>query len=311
MAPVVACADERKEFVSPDGQLRALVVPAGKGTSEAREGRIEIYKTGGKLLASKDYISADGSHGWIVYIAAWTPDSNFFMYNMYSSGGHQPWHVPVDFFSRKDNKILSLDKYVGAVTDLNFEVVAPDFVKVIVQKATGANTEIRVSLSMLTTNTGPGGAKTACSAPDSRQLAAWREFLLSESAKLKAEIQKKINYSTDMFIAYPEEGATETQLGHNLSNLFFVAFDLNIIRPIAGAKTPKRVSEGISDTDAIKAIDDVKLSQKYVEEQLTRINAELCRGWHAELAMEEIKLKTSRKFWDHELHSLIESFKRY
>ena len=153
--------------------------------------------------------------------------------------------------------------------------------------------------------------KLGCAAPDSRQLSAWRELLLSKSAKLKAAIQKEINYSTDLFIAFPEQDATETQLGENLGNLFGAAFDLNIVSPIAGAKTPKRLSEGVSDREAIQAIEDIKSSQKYVEGQLTRTRGELCRGWNAELAIEEIKLKASREFWDHELHSFIESFKRY
>lgn len=322
IVPITSHADGEKIFISPDDTLYALVIPVGNKISEVSESRIEMRTGDGKFVLGKDYSSTDGSHGWVLDNVSWTPDSNFFVYNMHSSGGHQPWHAPIDFFSRRDNKVLSLDEYVGTVTDPNFQVVAPDVVKVIIQKSAGAaNTEIAVSLSMLMqmmknnpeyneANAGSSDKNVACVAPDAGQLTDWRKRLLYESAKLKAAIQKGIDFSPDPFIAFPEEGATETQLGENLSNLLIAAFNLNIVRPIAGTKTPRRVSEGVSDLEAKGSIEDIKASKKYIEELLTNIHGELCKGWNAELAIEEIKLKASREFWDSELRRLIKSFKR-
>ncbi|MEW6116192.1 MAG: hypothetical protein AB1553_04750 [Nitrospirota bacterium] len=150
MLPAAGYARGQKEYISPDGRLRALVVPVSKEGSGLPESRIEIRKMNGALIFEKDYSSSDGSHGWVVNHATWTPDSRFFIIGRYSSGGHQPWHAPVDFYSRRHKRVFSLDKYVGTVKDSNVQVVAPDVVKVIVRKKAGVeDVEIIVSLSKL------------------------------------------------------------------------------------------------------------------------------------------------------------------
>jgi len=115
-------------FVSPDGALVAVVIPIGKKPGfEGYESRIELRTKGGTMLCSADYSSEDSDHGYGVAKAAWTPNSQFFVYSLQSSGGHQPWHTPIDFYSRRQRKISSLDSALDdAIADPEFSVSKPD-----------------------------------------------------------------------------------------------------------------------------------------------------------------------------------------
>jgi len=125
---------EEKRYLSPDGKYQAFVIALPRGSYGAGESQVVIKTKDGRTLVSKSYGSEDGEHGFGVEKAQWTPDSNFFVYSMSSSGGHQPWHSPVYFFSIHDFKIRSLDDHVGAVTDPDFELSAPDTVRVVATK---------------------------------------------------------------------------------------------------------------------------------------------------------------------------------
>lgn len=298
----VAYAAEPKEYPSPDGRLRALVMPASERGTGTAESRIEIHKRDGTLIFKKEYSSPDGGHGWVVNSVAWTHDSRFFMFGMYSSGGHQPWHSPVYFYSKKHNRTFSLEDYVGTIIDPKFQVSGADSVKVITRgKADIEDVEITVSLSELLKRGGHDSGKSA----------DWRTVLLTECAKLKALIQKKIDFSADGFIAYPDQDATEPQLEENLGNLLMASYDLNIIKPIPGAKAPKRVSEGVSAEEAIKAIGRIEALQKHIDEQLAEIRIRLDRNRDSSLALKEMELKASRKFWENELRHLREFLKGF
>jgi hypothetical protein len=116
----------RQEYISPD---KAVVVTVE--TTKTHESRLEFHGNSGKLLAHVDYSSQDGEHGQGVAKASWTPDSQFFVYSLENTGGHQPWHSPVQYFSRRHDNILSLDEALkDAVTNPNFTVSAPDKVTV-------------------------------------------------------------------------------------------------------------------------------------------------------------------------------------
>ncbi len=101
---------------SPDEGLRAVIIPVGKPGFEAQESRVEIRDASGRLLRWRSFASSDGEHGRGVHHAAWTPDGQFFVFNADSSGGHQPWNLPVFFYSRSENRFYSLDNYVGPIT---------------------------------------------------------------------------------------------------------------------------------------------------------------------------------------------------
>lgn len=114
-----------RSYRSPDGSLVAKVVAANK----SHETRVEIRQKGGRLLVAEDYSSPDGEHGQAVCHAAWTPDSQFFVFSTQNTGGHAPWARPTFFYSRKLNKVIGLDKLIGAVSECAFVVRAPDWLE--------------------------------------------------------------------------------------------------------------------------------------------------------------------------------------
>jgi hypothetical protein len=123
-------ASHTERFRSPDGMLVA-VVRSERAPEATDESRIELRTQAGIVSAKRDYISEDGEHGYGVTKAAWTPDSQFFVYSLESSGGHQAWNSPVWFFSREENKFRSLDHALNdAVANPMFRVSTPDRVTV-------------------------------------------------------------------------------------------------------------------------------------------------------------------------------------
>ena len=64
-----------------------MVVPVSKeaGRSEY-ESRIEFKSSDGKIACSLDYSSEDNEHGFRVVKAEWTPDSQYFVFSLTSSG---------------------------------------------------------------------------------------------------------------------------------------------------------------------------------------------------------------------------------
>jgi hypothetical protein len=123
-------------IVSPDRALRAVVIPVDREKGfEANESRVEIRKSDGKLICSKDYSSSDGEHGYGVQEGEWTPDSQFFVYDTASSGGHQPYRAPTFFYSRQDNRVRNIEELTNrAVLDQGaeptFKIVAPHSVAI-------------------------------------------------------------------------------------------------------------------------------------------------------------------------------------
>jgi hypothetical protein len=135
-----------ERFRSPDNALIA-VITSTQAPEATRESQVEIRLKSGKLLVTRNYSSEDGEHGYGVTKAAWTPDSQFFVYSLESSGGHQSWHTPVKFYSRRLNKIQSLDDALNdSVTNPDFSISAPDKVKV---ELWFSKKDLTVSLSSL------------------------------------------------------------------------------------------------------------------------------------------------------------------
>jgi hypothetical protein len=102
-------------YRSPDQALRAVVFPVGMdlhATSDI-ESRVVIRGNDAKLLTSKDYSSPRGANGYYVVRAKWSPDSQFFVYSMSSSGGHSPWSFPTWVYSRQKNLIVSFNEMIG------------------------------------------------------------------------------------------------------------------------------------------------------------------------------------------------------
>jgi hypothetical protein len=132
---------------SPDGQITALLITLAPTTNYGgEESRVEIRDRANQLLALKDFSSSDSNEGEIVDHSEWTPDSQFFVFNVVSSGGHQPWQSPVWFYSRKENRIRELSEVLENRPILNrrelvFEIIAPHSVKVTTWKKPGLKRE--------------------------------------------------------------------------------------------------------------------------------------------------------------------------
>jgi hypothetical protein len=102
----LSCADVKPQlYPSPDAALRALVFPvdASLHATPDMESRVVIRTSKGDTLSSKDYSSPRGANGYYVVNAKWSPDSQFFVYSMSSSGGHSPWSFPIMIYGRKKN----------------------------------------------------------------------------------------------------------------------------------------------------------------------------------------------------------------
>ena len=124
-ASASASAQGAKTYVSPDKALRAIITPVGLEGRDSNESIVEIRGARNALLLKKSFASEDGEHGYGVIKAAWTPDSQFFVFSVESSGGHQPWHAPTFVYRRGDSKLLALDDFVGPVSSPDFELKAP------------------------------------------------------------------------------------------------------------------------------------------------------------------------------------------
>lgn len=119
-------------YPSPDGNTHVIVAPAGRGSDPGNsESRIEFYAANDKLLCALDYSSEDGEHGFGVAKAAWTADSQYFVFSLTSSGGHQPWHAPTQFYSRASRRVRTLDDYLdgAGITNPDFKLAAPNIIR--------------------------------------------------------------------------------------------------------------------------------------------------------------------------------------
>jgi dipeptidyl aminopeptidase/acylaminoacyl peptidase len=122
---------KRRQYMAPDGGVRVVVVPVSKEAGRPEyESRIEFKSSDGQIACALDYSSEDNEHGFGVVKAEWTPDSQYFVFSLTSSGGHQAWHAPTQFLSRKDGTVRALDDYFElGISMADFRLVAPHTVK--------------------------------------------------------------------------------------------------------------------------------------------------------------------------------------
>jgi hypothetical protein len=123
--PESSCTNVKpKIYPSPDGTLRALVYPVDISlhATPDMESRVVIRTSKGDTLTSKDYSSPRGANGYYVVNAKWSPDSQFFVYSMSSSGGHSPWSYPMAVYGRGKNRIANFSDMINGNP-----TVSPDF----------------------------------------------------------------------------------------------------------------------------------------------------------------------------------------
>jgi hypothetical protein len=141
--PETSCQTVTAEiFISPDKAMHVSVLPVGVSlyTTPDMESRVVIRSSEGDTLTSADYSSPRGMNGHYVYSAKWSPDSQFFVYSLTSSGGHQPWSFPIMVYSRKRNVIAKLSDMIHGRPTLSgdLELSGPHAVTVRTWKEQGA-----------------------------------------------------------------------------------------------------------------------------------------------------------------------------
>jgi hypothetical protein len=139
-----------RQYAAPDSSAQVAVVPVSKkpGRSE-HESRIVFGSSDGKVSCTLDYSSDDSEHGFGVVKAEWTPDSQYFVFSLASSGGHQAWHAPTQFLSRNDATIRSLDDYFAAagISKSDFLLIGPNTIETEVWE--GKSVPVSVKLAVL------------------------------------------------------------------------------------------------------------------------------------------------------------------
>jgi hypothetical protein len=149
------------QYLAKDGG-RAVVTSVGP----TGESHIDIYTPHLDKICSLDYSSEDASHGYVVAKASWTQDGNFFVFSLENSGGHSPWHTPIQFVSFEkyipDSRaqVCLLDSYLDdpGITDPNFQLSAPNSVTT---RVYNASKEVTVSLGAITSQH-PVNGKSRC-----------------------------------------------------------------------------------------------------------------------------------------------------
>jgi len=129
-------------YASPDGALRALVlaVDVSLYATPDMESRVVIRTSKGDTVTSKDYSSPRGTNGYYVVNAKWSPDSQFFVYSMASSGGHSPWSFPMMVYSRQKKRIVEFSDIIEGKPTISagFHFVGPHTLVATTWKAPGA-----------------------------------------------------------------------------------------------------------------------------------------------------------------------------
>jgi hypothetical protein len=138
----------QQRYKSPDGFLRVRIARVSKTCTEDR---LAIFASDGALVYRKDFSSSDCEHGEGIVRGEWTADSQFFVFNVESTGGHQPGHRPVSFYSRRENKLHQLENYTGYIVARDFTLIAPHIVLTKKQQVIGTNEgiPIRIDLSQV------------------------------------------------------------------------------------------------------------------------------------------------------------------
>jgi hypothetical protein len=103
-----------KIYASPNKKLHATVLPVdvNLNTTPDMESRVVIRSVDGDTLNSINHASPRGMNGYYVDIAQWSPDSQFFVYSMVSSGGHSPWSHPTVVYSVERNRFAHLSEMI-------------------------------------------------------------------------------------------------------------------------------------------------------------------------------------------------------
>ena len=123
LVPLLVKAEQKTEYVSPDGRLQATVVPFDKKDNGGYPGmQFEIKKISGKIIAKYQQTYRREVK---VEKVAWTPDSQYFVISILDS--ENPRIFPVYFYDRLFNRFRELP---FSATNPQFEIINPNTVKI-------------------------------------------------------------------------------------------------------------------------------------------------------------------------------------
>jgi hypothetical protein len=112
------------------------------------EDRLAIFRRNDALIFRKDFLSSDCEHGDVILRGEWSADSQFFVFNVESTGGHQPGHRPVFFYSRRENKLYRLENYVGYIVAQDFTLEGPHIIHTEKQKTIGRPEGVTINVDL-------------------------------------------------------------------------------------------------------------------------------------------------------------------
>ncbi len=131
-----------KIYPSPDKKFHATVLPAdiSLDATPDMESRVVIRSVAGSTLNSHNHSSPRGANGYYVDQVRWSPDSQFFVYNLVSSGGHSPWSHPTMIYSVQANRFANFSAMIDGKPLLSekFEFTAPHTLTATTWKKDGA-----------------------------------------------------------------------------------------------------------------------------------------------------------------------------
>jgi hypothetical protein len=112
------------------------------------EARLAIFTVSGAVLYQRGFSSSDCEHGEVIVRGQWTADSRLFVFNVESTGGHQPGHKPVLFYSRRSNKLYRLENFIGYIAAQDFTLEAPHIIRIEKQKTAGEVAGVPISVDL-------------------------------------------------------------------------------------------------------------------------------------------------------------------
>ena len=114
--PEMSCWNIAPQIIeAPNRSLRAVIYPAdiSLDATPDMESRVVIRTQRGDTVMSKDHSSPRGANGYYVYRGSWSPDSQYFVYSLVSSGGHSPWSFPIMVFSARRGQFTPFSEMIA------------------------------------------------------------------------------------------------------------------------------------------------------------------------------------------------------
>ncbi len=135
-AAKLAQGAEPKVWLSPNHEVIASAItrlyPDKPDRNDLSWQDISFQERKGRPLASLSLENGTGINRALVSEALWSPDSRFFVFSTWSSGGHSSWHSPTYVYDATTSQIYSIDDTIKSVTgesDTKLEFVGRDKLK--------------------------------------------------------------------------------------------------------------------------------------------------------------------------------------